>query len=316
MNIWENFGTFYQSLDIGGLVVVWGLLFLFFFFMVATFLLFSKNRELGKLLQEKTKKVAELEAEKRALLEKKIDKVAVKDLNKDIKPVKEKQEVTLEEEAIFTDDETDDAPVVNKNNINNNISINSKEDVSDKGKMIGNVTDKEVVINTNSNIDDKRKEEVKQATKVGQEEIIESPSDTISTRSQVSNNTVSSNNNLYSRSALKDNRRFQTSPINIIREESLDETMQKLKPIEIGEAKEDVKRENVNFVEEISRKMEQEIKPQTIELTDYELKQEEEAIISYDELMKNKDRLFKITDDEEDDAQFIEELKYFRNSLQ
>ena len=316
MNIWENFGTFYQSLDIGGLVVVWGLLFLFFFFMVATFLLFSKNRELGKLLQEKTKKVAELEAEKRALLEKKIDKVAVKDLNKDIKPVKEKQEITLEEEAIFTDDETNDASVVNKNNINDNISINSKEDVSNKDKMIGNVTDKEVVINTNSNIDDKRKEEVKQATKVGQEEIIESPSDSISTRSQVSNNTVSSNNNLYSRSALKDNRRFQTSPINIIREETLDETMQKLKPIEIGEAKEDVKRENVNFVEEISRKMEQEIKPQTIELTDYELKQEEEAIISYDELMKNKDRLFKITDDEEDDAQFIEELKYFRNSLQ
>lgn len=316
MNIWENFGVFYQSLDIGGLVVVWGFLFVFLFFMVATFLLFSKNRELGKLLQEKTKKVAELEAEKRALLEKKIDKVAVKDLNKDIKPVKEKQEVTLEEEAIFTDDENNDAPVINKNNINDNISINSKEDVSDKGKMIGNVTDKEVVINTNSNIDDKRKEEVKQATKVGQEEIIESPSDTISTRSQVSNNTVSSNNNLYSRSALKDNRRFQTSPINIIREESLDETMQKLKPIEIGEAKEDVKRENVNFVEEISRKMEQEIKPQTIELTDYELKQEEEAIISYDELMKNKDRLFKITDDEEDDAQFIEELKYFRNSLQ
>lgn len=316
MNIWENFGVFYQSLDIGGLVVVWGLLFVFLFFMVATFLLFSKNRELGKLLQEKTKKVAELEAEKRALLEKKIDKVAVKDLNKDIKPVKEKQEVTLEEEAIFTDDENNDAPVINKNNINDNISINGKEDVSNKDEMISNVADKEVVINTNSNIDDKQNEEVKQATKVGQDDVIEKPSDTISTRSQVSNNTVSSNNNLYSRSALKDNRRFQTSPINIIREESLDETMQKLKPIEIGEAKEDVKRENVNFVEEISRKMEQEIKPQTIELTDYELKQEEEAIISYDELMKNKDRLFKITDDEEDDAQFIEELKYFRNSLQ
>lgn len=316
MNIWENFGVFYQSLDIGGLVVVWGLLFVFLFFMVATFLLFSKNRELGKLLQEKTKKVAELEAEKRTLLEKKIDKVAVKDLNKDIKPVKEKQEVTLEEEAIFTDDETNDAPVVNKNNINDNISINSKEDVSDKDKMISDVTDKEVVINTNSNIDDKRNEEVKQAKEVGQDEVVEKPSAPISARSQVSNNTVSSNNNLYSRSALKDNRRFQTSPINIIREESLDETMQKLKPIEIGEAKEDVKRENVNFVEEISRKMEQEIKPQTIELTDYELKQEEEAIISYDELMKNKDRLFKITDDEEDDAQFIEELKYFRNSLQ
>ena len=62
------------------------------------------------------------------------------------------------------------------------------------------------------------------------------------------------------------------------------------------------------------RKMEEEIKPQTIELTDYEKKQEEEAIISYDELLKVKDRIYNITEDEETD-EFIDQLKSFRLDL-
>ena len=61
--------------------------------------------------------------------------------------------------------------------------------------------------------------------------------------------------------------------------------------------------------------MEDELKPQTIELTDYEKKQEEEAIISYKELLKAKDRMYKITDDEEIDT-FIDELKEFRTNLE
>ncbi len=43
-------------------------------------------------------------------------------------------------------------------------------------------------------------------------------------------------------------------------------------------------------------------------------KQEEEAIISYDELMKVKDKIYNITDDEETD-EFIDELKNFRLDL-
>ena len=50
-------------------------------------------------------------------------------------------------------------------------------------------------------------------------------------------------------------------------------------------------------------------------LTDYERKQEEEAIISYDELLKVKDKIYNITDDEETD-EFIDELKNFRIDLQ
>ena len=292
MNIWEKFGTFYQSLDIGSLVVVWLFLFIFLFFVVATFLLFSKNKELGRLLQEKTRKEAELEAEKRALLEKKIDKIAVKDLDKDVSTVKEKSEVPLDEKAIFMDEDVSkNAPIEQDKKINKMENIDNMVASNESSKLQVKVEQDEIRKN----------------------ESLNSSSDN---NKQVSKESVSSNNNLYNRNNLKDNHRFQTSPINIVREETLDETMQKLKPVEIGETKDDVKNDNVSFVEEISKKMEKEIKPQTIELTDYELKQEQEAIISYDELMKNKDRLFKITDDEEDDAQFIEELKYFRNSLQ
>ena len=70
----------------------------------------------------------------------------------------------------------------------------------------------------------------------------------------------------------------------------------------------------MKFASEIVEKMEKETKPSNIELTDYEKKQEEEAIISYDELMKVKDKIYNITDDEETD-EFINELKNFRLDL-
>lgn len=72
--------------------------------------------------------------------------------------------------------------------------------------------------------------------------------------------------------------------------------------------------DNMKFASEIVEKMEEETKPSNIELTDYEKKQEEEAIISYDELMKVKDKIYNITDDEETD-EFIDELKNFRLDL-
>lgn len=59
--------------------------------------------------------------------------------------------------------------------------------------------------------------------------------------------------------------------------------------------------------------MADELKPQTIELTDYEKDQEENAIISYQELLNVKDKINILNDDETVD--FIEELKKLRNSL-
>lgn len=100
--------------------------------------------------------------------------------------------------------------------------------------------------------------------------------------------------NVYSNTLKNNNRRYQTSPINIVKEE---------------------KKENVSFTESLVKQMESEIKPQTIELTEFEKKQEEEAIISYKELLESaKDKVYQITDDEEMDD-FIEELKSFRSDL-
>ena len=71
---------------------------------------------------------------------------------------------------------------------------------------------------------------------------------------------------------------------------------------------------NNDYLKELSNKLNEEIKPQTIELTDYEKKQEEQAIISYKELLKVKTNE-EIEIEKEDTLNFIEELKNLRNSL-
>lgn len=71
---------------------------------------------------------------------------------------------------------------------------------------------------------------------------------------------------------------------------------------------------NEFYLEEISKRMADEVVPQTIELTDYEKDQEENAIISYQELLNVRNNV-SVLGDEEETFEFIEELKKFRNSL-
>ena len=119
----------------------------------------------------------------------------------------------------------------------------------------------------------------------------------------------------YKKNVLREiSARGQTSPVNIGKE-VVDVPKVQVTSYVKPEVKEEMDvKNNLSFVEEVSRKMEEEVKPQTIELTDYERQQEEEAIISYQELIKAKDRIYKITDDEEIDS-FIDELKEFRDNL-
>ena len=69
-----------------------------------------------------------------------------------------------------------------------------------------------------------------------------------------------------------------------------------------------------DYLEEIQSRMNEELKPQTIELTDYEKKQEEQAVISYKELLRFKENN-QYTDEKQETMKFIEELKNLRNSL-
>lgn len=112
----------------------------------------------------------------------------------------------------------------------------------------------------------------------------------------------------YSKNVLKDiSTRNQTSPISIKKEE--------VKTEPIKEEIKETRKENISFTENLSKQLEESKVNEPIELTDYERKQEEEAIISYKELLNaSKDRLYKLTDDEET-IDFISELKSFRSSL-
>ena len=70
-----------------------------------------------------------------------------------------------------------------------------------------------------------------------------------------------------------------------------------------------------DYLENISNAIYEEIKPQTIELTGYEKEQEENAIISYKELLKASKSSNSVNVSQEDTSEFIEELKKLRNSL-
>ena len=149
-------------------------------------------------------------------------------------------------------------------------------------------------------------------------------------KKEVSN--TNNTDNLYKKNVLREmNARSQTSPIHIDREEpkekedytklanninttGIDLGEDSLSPLEMMEDTYEVN-DNMKFASDIVERMQEEIKPSNIELTDYEKKQEEEAIISYDELLKVKDKIYNITDDEETD-EFIDELKSFRIDLQ
>lgn len=134
----------------------------------------------------------------------------------------------------------------------------------------------------------------------------------------------------YKKNVLREmNARRQTSPISISKSDVIyntkddyndnygfDETClreESISPLEDMDDSYEVN-DNMKFASEIVERMEEEIKPSNIELTDYEKKQEEEAIISYDELLKVKDKIYNLTEDEETD-EFIDELKSFRLDL-
>ena len=71
---------------------------------------------------------------------------------------------------------------------------------------------------------------------------------------------------------------------------------------------------NNDYLKEISNQISNELKPQTIELTDYEKDQEEHAVISYKELLALKERI-DVQDNETENINFIDDLKQFRSTL-
>ena len=191
----------------------------------------------------------------------------------------------------------EDSVVVNDNDIINNNTDNS---INPK---VDNINNEESI-----------KEEVKKEIEVKEE--------------------VKKDNGLYQKNVLREmSMKSPTSPINIVKSEEyikkedlsnfdfnkydnglgMQVESSDVSPLEEMEDYYEVN-DNMKFASEIVERMNEEISPSNIELTEFEKKQEEEAIISYDELLKVKDKIYNITDDEETD-EFIDELKSFRIDL-
>ena len=206
---------------------------------------------------------------------------------------------TLKEDSVVVND--NDIINTNTDNSNNNISIVENQDRD--YPEVDNINNKESI-----------KEEVKKEIEVKEE--------------------VNKDNGLYQKNVLREmSMKSPTSPINIVKSEEyvkkedlsnfdfnkydnglgMQVESSEVSPLEEMEDYYEVN-DNMKFASEIVERMNEEISPSNIELTEFEKKQEEEAIISYDELLKVKDKIYNITDDEETD-EFIDELKSFRIDL-
>lgn len=204
---------------------------------------------------------------------------------------------TLKEDSVVVNDND----IINTDNSNNNISIVENQDRD--YPEVDNINNKESI-----------KEEVKKEIEVKEE--------------------VNKDNGLYQKNVLREmSMKSPTSPINIEKKEEyvkkedlsnfdfnkydnglgMQVESSDVSPLEEMEDYYEVN-DNMKFASEIVERMNEEISPSNIELTEFEKKQEEEAIISYDELLKVKDKIYNITDDEETD-EFIDELKSFRIDL-
>ena len=202
------------------------------------------------------------------------------------------------------------------------------EDSIEETPLVSDIKEEIVLDKVESEVKEELlKEEVKEEVKEEQSKI-----EINEEKKEASNTNNTNNNGLYKKNVLREmNARSQTSPIHIDREEpkekedytklanninttGIDLGEDSLSPLEMMEDTYELN-DNMKFASDIVERMQEEIKPSNIELTDYERKQEEEAIISYDELLKVKDKIYNITDDEETD-EFIDELKNFRIDLQ
>ena len=140
---------------------------------------------------------------------------------------------------------------------------------------------------------------------------------------------------LYQRNVLRNSYAHQTSPIGIVKTNEPDDKETR-EASELSNVLNSEKEDNKVYLDEVSKKLSE--ANNQVERTDYEIAEEENAIISYQELMQKKDQIeaieeeesiislneflkekgknkvYNISDDEADD-EFINELKNFRQDL-
>ena len=304
---------FYKELDTINLFLFWGIIIVLILLLIFAIILAYKNKQLKRIIISRGIDIDD-EKEELAIKTKDVEHEDIAIKTKNI----EQEDITIKKENV----------IIENNIKEENIIVDKEEQVEEKQFLEPPkeekhfVAEEHVIEYNNDNIVMPTIEEPKKEIKIEIEKPI--------------------SNAPYQRNVLREMSTKQTtSPIGIVKKDNSEiHRAKELQENLNDDDKINYRTENNthlykdNYFEDISKQM-----SSAIDRTNYELKQEEDAIISYRELMQKKDdiqmvdeedavisieelmkrkreeeKLYGITEDEENDR-FISELKHFRSDL-
>ena len=303
--------NFYKELDTLNLILFWGIIIVVILLLTFSIILINKNKKLKAML------------------------ISNQQENEDIKDMKENIDIPVISNVTIPNIEEIKEPIddtINEQKVTEENDFIAEEHVIEYNKDLFSLANIEKVNIEKENIEKEQK----------QEEIREV---------EAKKTDIELPNAPYQRNVLREMSLNQTSPIGIVKNNNYEEKHLNnarelqtiLKEDSPKEEKIQIKVEdNSNqkrYLAEVSKKLNEASNLDEIERTSYELKQEEDAIISYQELMEKKDsihivdeedavisieelmnrkkqeeKLYNITQEEENNT-FIDELKHLRHDL-
>lgn len=343
---------FYKNLDMVNLIIFWGTIIVVLLLLIFSIILANKNKKLRHIIESRGIDIDNYDDDDDELaIKKDIDKenIIVKQEKIKEETNKELNSKTIEEmqykENNKREEQNNDIPIINetktektkftpeelvmeynKNDISKNTLSTTREEKIETVNKIEQPKEEIVYHNpyqknivSNSRLNQISQVDIVKTKKYPEEEI---------NKAQELQNNLHYNNN--TRLASFEEKNISKTNINSRQAEIARE----IKSQEFRETK-----PKGNYLEEISKSLSKITSGNTLNRTEYELKQEEDAIISYKELMEKKDniqtvdeeeavismeelirkkqeqdKLYNITNDAEDDK-FIDELKNFRSDL-
>ena len=295
---------FYKGLDTFNLIIFWGIIIVVTLLLIFSIILVDKNKKLRIMLEERQAKK----------MNNNNNDIPIYNVNNQIEQFKEEENISKNISDINQNIDIDNQELNNNNviikepeeknisknisDINQSIDIDNQELNNNKQTNSNKFIAEEYVIDYNLN---------NQQLSVKEKEIVESKKES---------ENITSLKGPYQKNILRDMSLHQTSPIginyptknieeNINKANELYESFKKNSDNSSIENTQKIAK-NSDYLNEVSEKLTKAKNESNIDRTAYEIMQEEEAIISYDELMRKKDTIKII--DEEDAVISIEEL--------
>lgn len=335
---------FYKELDTLNLIIFWGIIIIIILLLVFSFILIHKNKKLKKIVEQNNKYEEEIPIKEQIETEKKIKKeekqeellVSIEETKQEIKtepiskPIEVEKKFIVEEHIAVYNQETDNIPKLKKEEENTKHELHPQKTIEIPNKPYQRNVLREMSLSQTSPIginrqiknEDRKVEMIKDLeetlnnNEIDNHQIKESVNEEKTKNINIINNQLKKElNNIEDNSNrkneiilnLKENiTESQNKKNEDIKEQThqlVDDNQEILNDNKIIDKGKD---SSEKYLEAVSKKLAAAEIPDEIERTNYELQQEEDAIISYKELMEKKDSIQTV--DEEDAIISIEEL--------